>query len=261
MNRKFNNNLVIPVEAGNIYHFMGYEWTVCEIVNSGHTAVLQSHGVTHGKWPGFVMPRFGDGDYYASDIDGQNISDYNETMSTLYNAIKEVEDTSASYGKGLYLVSKEKTGYSSLGKPLLYYWKTLKKAANHAHSFDTSNCSVWLGTVNCGNTAWYSYSSGYIYYGGDQNSDFVIAPAFNLDLSKIEVIGDKIIIKNTNNKVKKEKIRECLDEIYKESEILPENFGEEIVAELEERFLEDGYEITKETVIEEMLWCYMCKMQ
>lgn len=60
---------------------------------------------------------------------------------------------------------------------------------------------------------------------------------------------------------KKEKIREFLDEIYKESEILPENFGDEIVAELEERFLEDGYEITKKNAIEEMLWCYMCKMQ
>ena len=52
-----------------------------------------------------------------------------------------------------------------------------------------------------------------------------------------------------------------LHEIYKESEILPENFGDEIVAELEERFLEDGYEITKKNAIEEMLWCYMCKMQ
>ena len=66
------------------------------------------------------------------------------------------------------------------------------------------------------------------------------------------------IIKNS---VKKEKIRKCLNEIFKESEILPENFGEEIVAELEERFLEDGYMVTKKTVIEEMLWCYMCKMQ
>ena len=59
----------------------------------------------------------------------------------------------------------------------------------------------------------------------------------------------------------KKEIRECLDEIFKESEILPENFGEEIVAELEKRFLEDGYEITKKNVIEEMLWCYMCRIQ
>ncbi len=59
----------------------------------------------------------------------------------------------------------------------------------------------------------------------------------------------------------KDRIRKCLDEIYNESVTLPENFGEAIVTELEERFTEDGYEITKQTVIEEMLWSYMCKMQ
>lgn len=58
----------------------------------------------------------------------------------------------------------------------------------------------------------------------------------------------------------REKIRKYLDEIYNESDTLPENFGEEILAELEERFVEDKYPITKETVIEQMLWCYMCKM-
>lgn len=59
----------------------------------------------------------------------------------------------------------------------------------------------------------------------------------------------------------KEKIRNCLDEIYKESNTLPENFGEEIFEELVERFIDNGYEITKQMVIEQMLWCYMCKMQ
>lgn len=58
-----------------------------------------------------------------------------------------------------------------------------------------------------------------------------------------------------------EKIRRCLDEIYNESETLPENFGEEILLEVMDRFIEDGYEITKKTVLEELLWCYMCKMQ
>lgn len=58
-----------------------------------------------------------------------------------------------------------------------------------------------------------------------------------------------------------EKIRRCLDQIYNESETLPENFGEEILLEVMDRFIEDGYEITKQTVLEELLWCYMCKMQ
>lgn len=59
----------------------------------------------------------------------------------------------------------------------------------------------------------------------------------------------------------KEKIRIYLDEIYNESNTLPENFGEEILLEVTDRFTEDGYEITKQTVLEELLWCYMCKMQ
>ena len=59
----------------------------------------------------------------------------------------------------------------------------------------------------------------------------------------------------------KEKIRKYLDEIYEESTTLPENFGEEILEEVTERFVEDGYKITKETVLEQILWCYMSKMQ
>lgn len=58
-----------------------------------------------------------------------------------------------------------------------------------------------------------------------------------------------------------QKIREYLDEIYEESTILPESFGNNILQKLKVRFSEDGYEITKKTVLEEMLWCYMCRMQ
>lgn len=72
--------------------------------NKRHVAVIQSHGITHGMWPGFVIPKFGNGNYYGRSIDGQDISDYDEKMSALYNAIKDVEDASASYGKGLFLV-------------------------------------------------------------------------------------------------------------------------------------------------------------
>ena len=59
----------------------------------------------------------------------------------------------------------------------------------------------------------------------------------------------------------KKEIRKYLDEIYEESSTLPENFGEEILQELVARFTWNGYEITKQTVLEELLWCYMCKMQ
>ena len=56
-------------------------------------------------------------------------------------------------------------------------------------------------------------------------------------------------------------IRKYLDEIYNESVILPENFGDEILQEVANCFQEDHYEITKKNVLNEMLWCYMCNMQ
>lgn len=247
-------------ELSETYRFAGYDWTVCELDKEHHTAVIQSHGVTHGKWPGYTMPQFGNGNYYSKSIDGEDISAYDNKMQALYDDIKEVEDTSASYGKGLYLISEEKVGFTELGQPGSgNYWQVLKAAIKNFSLFVFPDS--WLGTVGGGSSAWCVYSNGNVYGGSNQNNDFVVTPAFNLDLSKVEVAGDEIVIKDTCNNTKKEKIRVYLDEIFKESEILPENFGEEIVTELEERFLEDGYEITKKTVIEEMLWCHMCKMQ
>lgn len=182
-------------------------------------------------------------------------------MVELYKSIKDVEDKSASYGKGLYLLSTDKASYMECNKPgSIYYWQTLKTIAANFRSFLTSKGYIWLGSAN-GSYALYICSNSNVHNLSNQYDDYIIAPAFNLDLSKVEIVGDEIAIKDTCNNIKKEKIRECLDEIFKESEILPENFGERILEELEERFLEDGYEITKKTVIEEMLWCHMCKMQ
>lgn len=254
------------VELGKTYQFAGYKWTACELINKGKTLVIQSHGVTHGKWPGFKMEKFGNGNYYADSIDGQDISAYDNKMQALYDAIEDVEDTSASYGKGLYLISEEKVGFTELGHPGSgNYWQALKAAAENARSFWAAYCA-WLGTVD-DSSAWCIHLNGNVYCGSNQTNGFVVAPAFNLDLSKVEIVGGEIVIrkpvksvKNARN-TKKKKIREFLHEIYEESEILSENFGDEIVAELEERFLEDGYEITKKNTIEEMLWCYMHKMQ
>ena len=67
--------------------------------------------------------------------------------------------------------------------------------------------------------------------------------------------------KEENPASAKEQIRECLNAIYLKSETLPDNFGDEILDEVYDRFTEDGYEITEQTVLEELLWCYMCKMQ
>ena len=188
------------LKPGKTYKFAGYSWTACEVNNDRHVAVIQSHGITHGMWPGFVIPKFGNGNYYGRSIDGQDISDYDEKMSALYNAIKDVEDKSASYGKGLYLVSKEKAGFTEWCEPGSGdYWQALKKAAGNASSFGSPYNFAWLGTVYGGCGAWYVDSSGDVYYDNDQDYDFVVAPAYNLDLSKVEVVGDEIIIKDICN--------------------------------------------------------------
>lgn len=187
------------LKLGKTYKFAGYSWTACEVNNDRHVAVIQSHGITHGMWPGFVIPKFGNGNYYGRSIDGQDSSDYDEKMSALYNAIKDVEDKSASYGKGLYLVSKEKAGYTEWCEPGSDdYWQALKKAAGNASSFGCPNNYAWLGTVYGSDYAWCVGSSGNV-YDYSQNSDYVVAPAFNLDLSKVEVVGDEIIIKDICN--------------------------------------------------------------
>ena len=183
-------------EPGKTYKFAGYSWTVCKVINDGRTAVIQSHGVTHGKWPGFKMPQFGNGDYYADSIDGHDISNYDNKTQALYDTIKDAEDKSAPYGKGLYLVSKEKAGFTEWGQPGSGdYWQASKKAAGNASSFGCPHSCAWLGTVGGSNGAWYVYSNGNVYGGNVQDNDFVVAPAFNLDLSKVEVAGDELIKK------------------------------------------------------------------
>ena len=188
-----NNNVL---ELGKTYRLAGYDWTACELINNGKTLVLQSHGVTSGAWPGYVMPQFGNGNFYAADIDGEDISAYDDKMQTLYDAIKDAEDSSASYGKGLFLISKEKAGFTEWREPGSgNYWQALKEASMNYQSFGAADGNASLGTVYVCHNAWYVYSDGYVYTDGNQDYDFVVAPAFNLDLSKVEIVGDEIMIK------------------------------------------------------------------
>lgn len=194
------------LKLGKEYHFAGYDWTVCELNEERHTAVIQSHGVTSGTWPGYSMFKFGGNmdSSYEEDIDGQDISSYDGKMQLLYYAIKEAEDTSASYGKGLYLISKEKaclTKCGELGSGA--YWQALKKAAGNAFWCRCCSNYAWLGTVDrdINTGAVYVVGDGYVSY--SQLGNFVVAPAFNLDLSKVEIVDDEIVIKgrsydNTN---------------------------------------------------------------
>ena len=187
---------------GKTYKFAGYKWTACELINNGKTLVIQSHGVTHGKWPGYKMLKFGGNvdNFYAADIDGEDISAYDDKMRSLYDAIKDAEDSSTSYGKGLFLISKEKAGFTEWCEPGSGdYWQALKKAAGNASSFGCPNNHAWLGTVGGSGSAWCVYSGGNVYDYNSQNYDYVVAPAFNLDVSKVEVDGDEIIIKGSDN--------------------------------------------------------------
>lgn len=206
------------LEAGKTYKFAGYDWTVCEVDSKRHTAVFQSHGVTSGAWPGYVMQKFGGkaNAFYGSDIDGEDISDYDDKMQALYDTIKDAEDSSASYGKGLFLIGKGKVGFTKLCQPGFgNYCQALEKAAEYARLFGAASNYAWLGTVNGSNYVWCVYSNGNVYHNYSQYYDFVVAPAFNLDLSKIIVVGDEIFIKGKDFTEKSEDHPDSYRSIWK----------------------------------------------
>lgn len=188
------------LKLGKTYKFAGYNWMACEVDNDCHVVVIQSHGVTHGAWPGYTMPQFGNGNYYSNSINGKDISDYDDKMRALYDDIKDAEDKAAPYGEGLYLISVEKAEFKEWDNTGSgNYWQALKEAAMNYQSFGAADGIASLGTVNGSNNAWYVYSDGYVYNDENQDYDFVVAPAFNLDLSKIEIVGDEIIIMHKEN--------------------------------------------------------------
>ena len=181
--------------VGNTYKFGGYNWIVAEKSGVSGYAVLQSTGVTGGAWPGYAMSKFGNNNYYSSNIDGQDISDYNQKTKDLYAAIKAAEYTSAPYGKGLFLVSNSKAGTTSNGSQGSgHYWTALKTAAANYSSFGATNLAAWLGTVYGSSNARFVNSNGYVYYGYSQNDSLVVAPAFNLDTCLIKVDGNEIVL-------------------------------------------------------------------
>lgn len=192
-----NEEQYANLELGKTYNFMGYKWTACELINNGKTLVIQSHGVTYGEWPGYKMSQFGNGNYYANSIDGQDISDYDDKMRALYDDIKDVEDISSSYGKGLYLVSIEKVGFKEWSMPGSgYYWTALREAVANYSSFGAPLGEVWFGTIDDSNYAFCMNLGDFCYFNSNnQWSSYMVAPTFNLDLSKVEIEGDEIVKK------------------------------------------------------------------
>lgn len=184
----------VTLTEGETYTLGGYEWIAAE--NKEGYTVLQSTGVTAGAWPGCEMAQFGNGSKYASNIDGQDISGYDDKTTALYNSIKSAEYSGADYGTGLYLVSNAMAGTTTSGRQGSgNYWTALKTAAANKSSFGAEYGHSWLGTVDGSGSAWYVSSYGNVYYGSNQVYSSVVAPAFNLDPSKVTLNGNAITVK------------------------------------------------------------------
>ena len=152
------------IKIGGEYRFGGYDWTVAEVFNDH--AILQSHGVTAGEWK------------------GADVTDYEVKTRVLYDAIKQAEYTRGE-SSGLFLVSKDRCcGYYKAG---------IVEAAKNAGSLGASGSSAWLGAAYDSSLAWFVNSVGYFSYSFTSVS-VVVAPCFDLDLSKVEIIDGEIII-------------------------------------------------------------------
>ena len=187
------------IELGKEYNFAGYRWVPVRINEEDQVAVMQSLGVTAGPWPGFSMGKFGNGDYYNRDITRRNISDYDDKTRVLMEQIRPI----VSGDVGLYLPSYDNIKTNSVQRD------ALAKAAANYRSFGASNYSAWTGTYGgSSNYAWIVDSDGCTYNNG-QSGSYVIPAAFNLDLSKVEIMGDEIVIAGTKFCVTEESIQKA----------------------------------------------------
>ena len=176
------------IELGKEYLFAGYRWVPVEINEICHVAVMQSLGVTAGPWPGFSMENLGDGNYYPHNIDEYDISRYDDKTYALMKQIKPV-----SLIDGLYLPSFEDINDNQLWKDVL------ARAASHGSSFGASNNYAWTGTYyGYSSYAWIVNSNGGT-TSYNQSNSYVVPVAFNLNLSKVKVVGDEIIIIGNDN--------------------------------------------------------------
>ena len=175
------------IKLGKEYNFVGCRWVPVKFIDEEkQIVVMQSLGVTVGPWPGFSMGKFGKGDYYNRDITRRNISDYDNKTRVLMKQIRPIVSGDA----GLYLPSYDSIKTNSV-------WRNaLAKAAANYCSFGASDNYAWTGTYNGDNYAWIVYSNGSTTYDtyDYQNNSYVVPAAFDLDLSKVAVTGDKIAI-------------------------------------------------------------------
>lgn len=129
------------------------------------------------------MEEYGNSQYYSSDI--SSINDYDEKTRKLYERIKGVEKKYSSREEGLYFPAGYVAGTNKVWR------KALVTLAERAMDY------VWLGTVRGKAALYISPCAGADYYLKsycNQEKSCVIAPAFYLDLSKVTVEGDEILI-------------------------------------------------------------------
>lgn len=99
----------------------------------------------------------------------------------------------------------------------------------------------------------------------EQQNDQYLAACYAWEGSYVTCFGDKdlesILDKILSMSNRHDQIRKYLDDIYDDCSTLPENFNDAILEEVYERFVKENLEITKQTVLEELLCCYMMKMK
>ena len=174
------------IKLGKEYNFAGYRWVPVKFIDEEkQIVVMQSLGVTVGPWPGYSMLQFGNGYYCSQNISSKDISDYDNKTRALMEQIRPIVSGDA----GLYLPSYDNIKTNSV-------WRNaLAKAAANYRSFGASYDCAWTGTYYGSYGAWIVDSYGGTTY-GNQYGSYVVPAAFDLNLSKIEIEGDEIVIKN-----------------------------------------------------------------
>ena len=185
------------IELGKEYNFAGYRWVPVRINEENQVAIMQSLGVTAGLWPGYSMSQFGNGYYCSQNISSRDISDYDEKTRVLMEQIRPIVSGDA----GLYLPSYDSIKTNSV-------WRNaLAKAAANYRSFGASYHYAWTGTCS-GYYAYYVNLGGSVNCGNQSNS-FVVPAVFDLDLSKVEIEEDEIVIAGTKLCVTEESIQKA----------------------------------------------------
>lgn len=179
------NNIIT---IGKEYSFAGYKWI--PVVLDKNMVVLQSLGVTVGSWPGFSMHQFGDHNYYGKEITGQDISAYDDKTKNLYEKLRSVEVESP-LGKGLYLPRED---------IMICNWKQAMITvvdSDNPIACEADDNMAWLDKSNGSYARCFCANEdiGSISDSRSQICEYIIAPAFNLDLSKVEIEDDEIFMK------------------------------------------------------------------